>query len=120
MAKRATKAQREQELTIAHLEIRGQAKRIADLEERLREETEFTKDQIIRHEQHAVVLQGDRDVLTRATEVLSRRLVSPMADHDPARGGWRSGNLMATPRVRDEKATDPTPTFDPAYMRKRR
>ena len=44
------------------------------------------------YEAHTIVLQGDRDALTRVVEVLSRRLASPAADHDPSRGGWRSAN----------------------------
>ena len=44
---------------------------------------------------HIVVLQGDRDALTRTIEVLSRRLASPLADRDPVRAGWRAGMAAA-------------------------
>jgi chromosome segregation ATPase len=44
---------------------------------------------------HVLVLQGDRDALTRTLEVCTRRLSSPTADKDPSRGGWRSANLIA-------------------------
>lgn len=42
-----------------------------------------------------VVLLGDRDALTRALEVCTRRLASPTAEMDPSRGGWRSANMLA-------------------------
>lgn len=35
------------------------------------------------------VLQSDRDRLTTAVEVLSRRIVSPAAERDVTRAGWR-------------------------------
>lgn len=38
------------------------------------------------------VLLGDRDRLTATVEILSRRLMSPAAEHDVTRGGWRGAN----------------------------
>lgn len=35
------------------------------------------------------VLASDRDRLTTAVEVLARRIVSPAAETDPTRAGWR-------------------------------
>jgi chromosome segregation ATPase len=49
---------------------------------------------------HILVLQGDRDRLTTALEVCTRRLASPYADKDPSRGGWRSANQMTEERSR--------------------
>lgn len=45
-----------------------------------------------------VLLQGDRDALTRTIEVLARRLASPAADKDPSRGGWRSLSIIEKDR----------------------
>lgn len=36
------------------------------------------------------VLESDRDRLTTAVEVLARRLVSPAAEKDRSRAGWRA------------------------------
>jgi len=61
--------------------------------------------------EHATVLQGDRDALTRALEVCTRRLASPMADRDPRRAGWRAANALHVvdplQQILDQKATDP-------------
>lgn len=38
------------------------------------------------------VLRSDRDRLTVALEVCTRRLASPGADSDPSRAGWRAAN----------------------------
>jgi len=82
-----------------------------DLTESLRHElarnTERTKDLIAQHEQHAMVLLGDRDALTRTIEVLSRRLASPAADRDPYRAGWRGANMAINEQPLNQKATDP-------------
>ena len=61
-----------------------------------------------RHNEHAAVLQGDRDVLTRALEVCTRRLASPIADKDPVRAGWRAANVLQTSAL-NEKAESPEP-----------
>lgn len=39
---------------------------------------------------HVVVLLSDRDRLTAALEVLTRRFASPHAEQDPSRAGWRA------------------------------
>lgn len=46
---------------------------------------------------HQRVLLGDRDVLTRALEVCTRRLASPAADRDPVRAGWRALQAESSP-----------------------
>lgn len=49
------------------------------------------------------VLESDRDRLTTVVEVLARRLVSPAAEMDRSRAGWRSFTNAISPR--DEAPT---------------
>ena len=88
------------------IQLRG---RIRDLEAQYARECESNKYLLTQHEQHAMVLQGDRDALTRTIEVLSRRLASPAADRNPYRAGWRGANMAINEQPLNEKATDPTP-----------
>ena len=44
---------------------------------------------------HTAVILGDRDALTRALEVCTRRLASPQADKDFSRAGWRAQRTEA-------------------------
>lgn len=44
------------------------------------------------------VLESDRDRLTTVVEVLARRLVSPQAELDRSRAGWRSFTNAISPR----------------------
>lgn len=63
-------------------------------------------------EQHAQieVLSSDRDRLTTVVEVLSRRIVSPRAETDARRAGWRHNRYAAgeaqTVNQAEQKATD--------------
>lgn len=86
-------------------EIERLSDQISRQEELLRYTEERNKDLLTRHQNHIAVLAGDRDVLTRALEVCSRRLSSPAADQDPTRAGWRTNSPMAMGV--GEKAIDP-------------
>lgn len=46
---------------------------------------------------HQSVLLGDRDALTRALGVCTRRLTEPHADKDPSRAGWRAQQAQESP-----------------------
>ncbi len=51
------------------------------------------------------VLESDRDRLTTVVEVLARRLMSPAAEKDRSRAGWRAMNdnfQLQTLSVKDE------------------
>lgn len=50
------------------------------------------------------VLQSDRDRLTTVVEVLARRLMSPIAEMDQSRAGWRSFTNAISPRDEASKS----------------
>jgi len=82
--------------------------------ERLRElshEIQHLKEQNAGHHRahdekdaHIQVLLSDRDRLTAAIEILSRRLASPTADKHAHRAGWRAQNETPFPLRGIEKA----------------
>jgi len=88
--------------------LRAQAGQIAQLqkdliaaEQRLRtalddklDETASYRRELDAAHDHLTVLKSDRDRLTVALEVCTRRLASPGADRDLTRGGWRAANLL--------------------------
>lgn len=55
-----------------------------------------------RLEDHILVLQSDRDRITAALEVCVRRLASPHAEANIARGGWRGANRLLSNAVNEQ------------------
>lgn len=68
-------------------------------QERQRLETELRTQQDLFRAREAVLL-SDRDALTRALEIQSRRLASPAADRDVFRAGFRAP-ISQAPRMTD-------------------
>lgn len=77
--------------------------------EMLRRQVESTAQRLNEEIEYTQVLQGDRDRLTAALELCTRRLASPYAERQLARAGWRGANTVgATPineKARDEHHT---------------
>lgn len=90
---------------------RDTARRLAEYRaDALRRAEEQQKSIVAGYEAHILVLQGDRDALTRTIEVLSRRLTSTssgLGTRDTYQ--WRAENYSQPLKATRQQDIDPTP-----------
>jgi chromosome segregation ATPase len=72
--------------------LRGQLSELQREATARQQEIENRRQQAVIMAARIGVLESDRDRLTTVVEVLARRLMSPTAEHDRSRAGWRALN----------------------------